>query len=138
MLQSLKNALPNLGGPITTSGPLEAGMRVAKYGRSTGPRHGTINFTKETINMVEIVKGKGQYHNPNDVASVDEYIVRPSNYNLFSEAGDSGSWVVDQTGTLVRLLWGNLDERIVVTDITVVFASIEAKTGMKVEVYVPA
>ena len=88
--------------------------------------------------MVEIVKGKGGYHNPNGVASVDEWVIRPSNDNLFSQAGDSGSWVVDETGTLVGLLWGNVAERVVVTDITVVFASIEAKTGMKVEVYVPA
>ena len=47
----------------------------------------------------------------------------------FCELGGSGCWVVDETGTLVGLLWGKVDDRELVTDIAVVSANIEVKSG---------
>ena len=115
-------------------------MRVAKYGRTTSVTRGLVSAAKETINMAAIAEWKGgEFHNPDGVASVDEWVAYlPIGGRDFCLPGDSGSWVVDETGTLVGLLWGKVNDRVLVTDITVVFASIKAQTGMQVGVFVPA
>ena len=52
----------------------------------------------------------------------------------FSEKGDAGSWILNESGLLVGLLWGGTQSVSYFTPIQLVIDDIEARTGMKVEV----
>lgn len=47
--------------------------------------------------------------------------------------GDSGSWILNEVGQLVGLLWGGTHSVCYFTPIQMVLDDIEARTGMKVE-----
>lgn len=111
---------------------------MIKYGRTTGRTVGRIEPEKLTLSLdrVHEIKG-GVLVNPGNVISVDEWQVTAGN-RPFCEAGDSGSWVIDQEGALVGLLWGSAPSargtNCIITDIHTVIASIKETAGFDVQI----
>ncbi|KDN68167.1 hypothetical protein CSUB01_11641 [Colletotrichum sublineola] len=120
-------------GPVTYDPNIHLvpGMDVYKWGRTTGITSSQVMFTRRIINMAEVEQWKGTVHNPGGVTGVAELAVRPRNNEPFCQPGDSGSFVIDEEGHLVGLLWGLADDQdTIVTDIRVVFESIREKLGL--------
>ncbi|KAK1955773.1 hypothetical protein LY78DRAFT_697546 [Colletotrichum sublineola] len=120
-------------GPVTYDPNIHLvpGMDVYKWGRTTGITSSQVMFTRRIINMAEVEQWKGTVHNPGGVTGVAELVVRPRNNEPFCQPGDSGSFVIDEEGHLVGLLWGLADDQdTIVTDIRVVFESIREKLGL--------
>jgi hypothetical protein len=89
--KDLGNATPSdgYGTPESTTAPATVGMRVMKYGRTTGQTNGRIDAVNATVDV--------NYGATNGVARfVDQIIIKPGN---FSAGGDSGSLIVVQKGT---------------------------------------
>lgn len=90
----LGNATPSDGYETPRSTPIAAavGLRVMKYGRTTGQTNGRIDAINAMVNV--------NYGAPNGVALfTGQIIIKPGN---FSAGGDSGSLIVVQKGTDAR------------------------------------
>ena len=134
--RQLENLLPNFNPPVKHFRALEDGLRVAKYGRTTKATLGTVSAakTKILIRELEVNMGGRTFYNPENALAVEEWAVTaPMGSQGFCKPGDSGSWVVDEEGVLVGLLFGDIGllGQVLVTDIKDVFADIKALTGMK-------
>ncbi len=87
---NLDNRTPSdgYGAPESTTASATVGLRVRKYGRTTGQTNGRIDAVNAIVNV--------NYGATNGVARfVDQIIIKPSN---FSAGGDSGSLIVVQKG----------------------------------------
>ena len=81
-------ALRATGTPRSTTKVAAVGMRVRKYGRTTGQTNGRIDAINGIVNV--------NYGATNGVARfVNQIIIKPGN---FSAGGDSGSLIVVQKG----------------------------------------
>jgi hypothetical protein len=122
----LTTRAPSIAGPVIDVGPLQGGLRVWKYGRTSGITEGLISQTQVELRVAELDVWKGgKVLNPANVVSTAEWVAYlPNGGRDFCDPGDSGSWVLDTSGRLVGLLWGKVNDRCLVTDIHVVFASI--------------
>ena len=89
------NATPSDGYGTPKSGIMDdpsVGLRVRKYGRTTGQTNGRIDAINATVNV--------NYGASNGVALfTGQIIIKPGN---FSAGGDSGSLIVVQKGTDAR------------------------------------
>ncbi|MEE8447206.1 MAG: hypothetical protein V3S52_06105, partial [Gemmatimonadota bacterium] len=88
---NLDNRTPSdgYGAPESTTASATVGLRVRKYGRTTGQTNGRIDAVNAIVNV--------NYGATNGVARfVDQIIIKPGN---FSAGGDSGSLIVVQKGT---------------------------------------
>lgn len=67
----------------------------------------------------------------------EHYTIKAKYTRPFNEAGDSGSWVFDENGNLLGLLWGGCvrGDDCYFTPVEYVIADIEKYTGKKVEMY---
>lgn len=108
-------------------------MTVYKWGRTTSVTSGKVRDSKAVLNLSEVEKWKGSFHNPDGATEVEELVVGPRGKSgkeiPFCEPGDSGSLVVDEAGHAVGILWARVDDDTVVTDIRVVFEAIRANLG---------
>lgn len=120
-----------------------AGGRIFKVGRTTGLTIGRCNGIDSNVRM-ELPPNsdrkktdRKQYRVTQEHCIISEKAGSELAYNAiyqFSAGGDSGSWLFDEIGTLVGLLWGSFES---VTDtncsyftpIELIITDIEAATG---------
>jgi hypothetical protein len=79
------------GTPGSTTAPATVGLRVRKYGRTTGQTNGRIDAINATVDV--------NYGSPGVARFVNQIIIKPGN---FSAGGDSGSLIVVQKGGAAR------------------------------------
>jgi hypothetical protein len=86
---NLDNRTPSdgYGKPESTTAPATIGLRVQKYGRTTGQTNGRIDAVNAIVNV--------NYGSPGVARFVNQVIIKPGN---FSAGGDSGSLIVVQKG----------------------------------------
>ncbi len=87
-LDSLGNSTPSdgYGTPQSTTEPASVGLKVKKYGRTTGQTKGRVSAINATV-LIGYSSGTARF--------VDQIIITPGN---FSAPGDSGSLIVVEKG----------------------------------------
>lgn len=127
---------------ISEIAPIKPNTWVCKDGRTTGVTTGWVGVNRHYGRWVD------EFPNDDGQKTVvfktwtKDWIVyayedgNPVSRNNFAQPGDSGSCVVDEHGRMVALLTGGIDTGgqsiALATDIGIIFADIEAKTGGKV------
>lgn len=114
-------------------------LRVGKFGRTTGYTTGNFDGVSPSVRL----------GGARDEGGIEELMTRQaSEWSVvgegrrpFSDYGDSGAWVIDESNHLVGLIWGgftneefNIDLTFV-TPIGLVFESIKSKTGYQPVIY---
>ena len=97
-----------------------------KTGSRTGLTAGRYNAIEPTV-VVTLPSGTVR------TTSEHTFVGRATAPGRFNERGDSGSWILDQMGYVVGLLWGGTHSVCYFTPIGLVLADIETRTGMRVE-----
>jgi hypothetical protein len=89
----LGNATPSdgYGTPKSATWPAAVGLRVMKYGRTTGLTKGKITAINATVNV--------NYGSPGIARFVKQIVISPG---TFSAGGDSGSLIVIERGKNAR------------------------------------
>ena len=114
--------------------PVFLGQDVFKVGRTTGLTVGKVtNITTHT----RIERQPNSAHATPIRTTFEHYTIRAKYTGPFNKAGDSGSWIFDENGDLLGLLWGGCvkSSDCYFTPIQYIIADIEQYTGKKVEMY---
>ena len=116
---------------LDVSEALESGEQFIKYGRSTGKTKGVISPCMSFV----------RFPDTDYALASTEMVVMSRGSSSFSEAGDTGAWVLeDESADLVGMLWGGLTSRegTFVTPIKVILDDIASSLGCTVELLRPS
>lgn len=100
------------------------GTTVFKYGRTTGPTFGEISLSR----------GDVRHEGTPEFLTEQTIVGHPKHFKYFSQAGDSGAWVLNMEGNVVGMITsGNEATKIsYYTPISTIIGDIERVTGRKV------
>ena len=120
------NKIPESSSTVTSSVEVtELDSKISKHGRTTELTQGRVNPAESYVRF------EGTQF---ETISMETLVVSSSRMVPFSAEGDSGSWVLDNAGSLVGMLWGGFTSRegTFVTPITAITENIARQTGYSV------